>query len=64
MTFEFPTGVEICECGHGHNVHTGEVGGCWGDPRDLELTLCPCKSFKLKITIHRIVTGTVAQTGN
>lgn len=62
MTFEFPDGLEVCECGHGPKLHYSEKGGCWGDPRDMNLTLCPCIKFSLKIKIYRVVTDTVAQT--
>lgn len=46
---------------------------CWGEPLDIERTLCPCPKYtifrKIKATINRpltvgyAVTGVTAQTG-
>lgn len=36
----------MCGCLHVKSIHNGGAGVCWGQPIDLELSLCLCDKFK------------------
>ncbi len=35
----------LCLCGHSQSLHTDRKGICWGDPYDVDVTMCKCAAF-------------------